>query len=54
MIIGQMLLGLFIFALIMAFICETIRKNEIKKDYKLKGRYKESLEQFTARNYNRI
>jgi Na+-transporting methylmalonyl-CoA/oxaloacetate decarboxylase gamma subunit len=55
MIIGQALLGLFLFAYLMAFIGELIRKNDIKKEYK-KCNCKSilSLKEFTEKYYNRI
>lgn len=49
------LAGLFLFSFLFVFICELVRKSEIKKEYN-QSRCKSvlSLKEFTEKYYNRI
>ena len=55
MILFQALAGLFLFSFLFAFICELVRKSEIKKEYN-QSRCKSvlSFKEFTEKYYNRI
>ena len=55
MILGQALLVLFLFASLMAFIGQLIRKNDIKKEYqKCNCKSILSIKEFTEKYYNQI
>jgi len=55
MIIGQMIIGLFLFSVLMTFIGELIRKADIKKEYqKCNCKSILSIKEFTEKYYNRI
>lgn len=55
MILFHALAGLFLFSSLVAFICELVRKSDIKKEYN-KCNFKSlvSIEEFTEKYYNRI